>query len=382
MENKVTIHQVAAKVGCSIATVSRALNGAGRGGPIKPATQAAVRAAAEELGYVSPAARGAAKDKRPKLLGCIVPDLLNPFYAELAQTICDQALAQNCRVVLLTTGEASTPSAKREMIQLLLRQRVQGIVAVPTGSNSDGSDASIWQAVLNQHVGLVFVDRDLGRELPTVDTVTVDNKKGARDATWHLFTNGHERVGILTGPDTASTLNARLEGFKEAHDARGIRLDEKLIQVSTFKQDDRLRAARNLLAMTPPPTAVFATSNLFGESMLTAIREVWEDEAPFSDHVSLVMFDEAPWARLIVPRITTVPNPASSLAKTALDQLLYRLHTMNLDAPARHIVVRTGGLQVRESVSDLQIMRARAAQARARETAAVPSAPAAVKTGS
>ncbi len=257
-------------------------------------------------------------------------------------------------------------------VNALIRQRVQGIIAVPTGSPAE---ATLWQSVLDHHIALVFVDREMRWEPRTVDaestgakrnvdTVTIDNKKGAHDATWHLFVNGHLRVGILCGPDTTSTLRDRLDGFRDAHTVKGLPLDPKLIQASTFAPEDRLRAARALLALPTPPTAVFAASNLLGESMLTAIRETWDDTLPFTKYISLVMFDDAPWARLIVPRITTVSNPAPDLAKTAFDLLMHRMAQPS--APLRHVVLR-GGLVVRESVSDLLLERNRAEQEQLRQ---------------
>lgn len=351
--SKVTIHVVAKKAGVSIATASRALNEHGHSGSVNSSTRQRVLAAAQEMGYIPLTERRTRGDVRTKMLGCLVPDLTNPFYAELAQCIIDRARIQGFKVVVATAMDQENGEGEYEpdAVRFLLGQRVQGILAVPTVPTGSSPSLGVWNLILQHNMKLVFLDRDLDQVLPNVDTVTVDNRKGARDGTWHLFTNGHERIGILAGPVSASTLAARLQGFRDAHKDRGLVLDEKLIQYCTFDLESRLHAARNLLSINPRPTAIFASSNLLGEALLLAVREPRDREIAFPREISMVMFDDVPWARLMSPRITTVANPPASLAKTAIGLLTQRLNGPEV-ASARHIVLQAAEVQVRESVHD------------------------------
>lgn len=361
-KDKVTITQVAQQAEVSLATASRALNETGSGGPVSEDARQRVLKAARDLGYVPPRARHRKYIQPTKTLGCVVPDLANPFFAELAQSVVDAAGAEGYDVLLAVSTDRENRHNEPKAVQTLLKHSVDGIIAVPVGSKDE---TAIWQQVLDAGIKLVFVDRNLDRVLRDVDTVTVDNKKGAHDAVWHLFTNGHTRIGLLTGPLSASTLSARRDGFIQAHDEAHIQLDENLIQNCTFEEESRNQAARNLLALRPVPTGVLASGNLLAESMLIAMQEAGVDKAWMGSAmqmtedddrncplgISLIMFDDIHWARLTTPQLTTIAHPPRKLGATAVRTILQRL---NHGTPPNHPILQLATLTVRNSVYDIR----------------------------
>lgn len=308
---RLTIKDVAAKAGVSLATTSRALSGRGY---VSEETKSLVFQAAAELGYKPHAAARSLKLQRTNNVGLIIADIVNPFYAFLADGVltCSQQL--DYRVILCATEEDT--AMERDYLMVLMEQRVDGIIAVPGGHN-----LAQWQEVIDLGIKLVLVDREIAG-LTGHDTVTVDNVQGAYSAIEHLIGLGHQRIGIINGPVSATTGHDRLQGYYNALEQAGILAQEELIQIGSFKRDSGFQATHRLLSLSNPPTAIFATNNVLGEAAMFAIRE---RKLSIPDDVSLVMFDDVPWASLTTPRLTVVAQPTHSLGFIAMEILDQRL---------------------------------------------------------
>jgi LacI family transcriptional regulator len=163
----------------------------------------------------------------------------------------------------------------------------------------------------------VLVDREV-QGFPDADVILVDNVKGGYDAVSYLIGLGHGRIGVVTGPITTTTGAGRLEGYYAACRETGIHVDQELVEVVSFKGETGIDATKRLLSLPNPPTAVFAANNALGEAALTVIREAGLN---IPDDVSLVMFDDVPWACLTEPRITVVNQPTHDLGFVGMEVL-------------------------------------------------------------
>lgn len=314
----ITIRDVATRANVSLATASRALNG---GGYASEDAKQRVLLAARELGYKPNAAARSLKLQRTKTVGLMVADIINPFYAYLADGVLACAKRLGYHVILSATNEDSV--MEREYLEVLMEHRVDGIIAVPTGRN-----LKLWREAINLGTKVVLVDREI-TGLSDVDAVLVDNVRGAREATAFLIGLGHRRIGLINGPIATTTGSDRLQGYLDALAKVGIAKDSALIRIGTFRRESGSEAVRHLLALEQPPTAIFATNNVLGEAAMFAIRE---HGLRIPEAMSLLMFDDVPWASLSSPSLTVVTQPTYDLGFTSMERLFQRLQATPLAA--------------------------------------------------
>lgn len=334
-ENNVTLRDVAEKAHVSVATASRALSGRGYA---SSETKEKVLRAAKELGYKPNAAARQLKLNRTNTMGLIIADITNPFYSYLADGVLDCAKRLDYHVILCATDEDSI--LEQEYLEVLMEERVDGIVAVPTGNNVD-----LWRQAIDLGVKLVLADREVD-SIPDADFVLVDNYKGAYEATDYLISSGHERIGILSGPTSTTTGQGRLQGYYAAHEDARLQIDENLVHIGTFKRESGAQGAHRLLSLDSPPSAVFAANNVLGETMMLAVRE---RGLQVPEDLSLIMFDDVPWASLTSPKITVVAQPAYSLGFTAMQRLSQRLEEADDETEVRRKTVLQPELIIRGS---------------------------------
>lgn len=309
----VTIKDVATLAGVSLATASRALSGRGY---VSEETKEAVLNAAKQLSYKPHAAARSLKLQKTNTIGLVITDVINPFYSYLANGALMASQQLDYHLILCATSE--NPQMEADYLNLLIEQRVDGIIAVPTGAN-----LVLWGELTDLGTAVVLVDRELPG-ISNTSVVMIDNVKGAHSAVNYLIRLGHRRIGIITGPRETTTGQGRLQGYSNAMNEARIPVDKNLVQIGTFHQDSGYQAAHRLLSLESPPTAIFAANNVLGESAMFAIRE---HDLRVPDDISLIMFDDVPWASLASPRITVVSQPTDSLgfiSMEILDRMLKR----------------------------------------------------------
>lgn len=302
-----TMRDVAAAAGVGMGTVSRVFSNVGS---VSPRTRSKVETAAKKLGYRPSALGRDLKRRTTNNVGLIVTDISNNFYGEFAQGVLAEAKELGWHVILCASGE--DPATEREYIDLLVEQRVGGIIAFPTGENLDA-----WEDARRLGIKVLFADREI--EALGFPSILVDNVTGSRRLTEYLIALGHERIGYLGGPLRLTTGSRREDGFRAAHADAGIAVHEDLVVRTRFTRDTAYASAIRLLESPLPPTALFAANNILGEAALNAIRD---HELRIPDDISVVMFDDTPWARLVDPPITTAAQPTWGMGQSALRMLL------------------------------------------------------------
>ena len=335
MKKGVTIRDVALRAGVSIAAVSRALNQSGYvSGEIKQRVHEAV----QELHYRPHNSARGLKLQRTNTIGLVLADITNPFYAELAAGVLSSAKKWGYHVILATMDEE--PAQEEEYLNVLMEKRVDGILAVATGQN-----VRLWREAIELGIKVVLVDRKIA-SLPDADAVLLDNVKGGYDATAYLTALGHRRIGIMSGPLSTTTGQGRLQGYYKALEEAALSIDPELVQMVSFKRKSGIQAIEQLLALRKPPTAIFATNNLIGETAMFALRE---RGIQIPKEISLIMFDDVPWASLTIPALTVVAQPISLLGKYAVEQLMQRLQHPDVPISEGRTIVLEPELIVRES---------------------------------
>ncbi len=305
-----TIRDVAQHAGVSTATVSHVINNTR---PVSDELRARVYEAMEVLGYQRNAVARALRSKQSHTVGVIVPDSTNPFFAEVIRGLEDISLAQEYSVILCDSrGDLATEQLHTRN---LVAKQVDGIIYIAAGKGY-----THIEALIAQRLPVVFVERDpLHLD---VDAVMISNLAGGRLATQHLIDLGHRRIACITGPTRLTLRGDRLQGYQEALLQAGLPVDETLIVEGQFSCESGYHAARHLLALPAPPTAIFAFNDLMAMGVLRAAREA---ALVLPKQLSVVGFDDIYLTAYSVPALTSVRLPKYEMGKAAAELLFQRV---------------------------------------------------------
>lgn len=307
-----SLTDVARHAKVSIATVSRVINNSDK---VIPETRALVHQAMAALGFTPNrvARRLRQKDGVCHLLGLIIPDIQNPFFAEMARGVEDVAYANKFAVMLCNSDD----DLKKEAFYLdvLQSESVDGIILPPIHER----DPVVLKLVASG-MPVVTVDRSLA--LSSVDKVEVDNRRGAFEAVEYLIKLGHRRIGLIAGRLNISTSRERRLGFEEAMAAHKIGVQPEYIRVGDFKQASGRAMADELLALSPAPTALFVLNNLM---TVGALETIHRRKLKIPGDIAVLGFDDLPWAEALDPPLTVVRQPAYEVGQAAAELLIKRL---------------------------------------------------------
>jgi LacI family transcriptional regulator len=303
---------VARAAGVSKATVSRVLQGDER--YIRPDTRQRVLDAAHALNYRPNLVAASMRTRRTRTITLVIPDITNPYWPEVARGVQDRAAANHYAVVVANTDWQ--PQREVELLSFAERSMVEGLIVNPSGP---------LDSVLAHGIPTVVIG---SRAEPTVacDVVGSDTYGGMRLATAHLAERGHNRIGFIGGLGARGAASAdrgiRIGGFRDELAARNIPLAPELLVAASYSIDGGRQAARQLLELPHPPTAIVGANDLLAVGALLAARDMG---LAIPDDVSIVGSDDIPLASATWPGLTTVAKPKYELGQAACDLLLRRL---------------------------------------------------------
>ncbi|WP_245813823.1 LacI family DNA-binding transcriptional regulator [Rhodococcus marinonascens] len=303
----ITIKDVAAMAGVSPATASRVLSG---NPATSPEAMAKVMDAASRLGYHPNAQARALRSTRTNVIGLLVSDVRNPFFADLAHAAEQAALAKGL-VTLLGNANESIEQQDR-YLDTFISQRVAGVIAAPQGEGSPS-----LRAVLDRGISTVFVDRTVdGIDVPSV---TINSDSGIRQAVEHLARQGHKRVGYIAGPESTSTGRERLRSFSQAAHDFGLSGDPALTYIGDFQPASGAAGARHLLALPQRPTALVAADSPMALGALSTLNR---EGIRIGSDMAVIAFDDLEWFRLLDTPLTVIAHDVKAVGRTAVGMLL------------------------------------------------------------
>ena len=307
-----SIKDVARDVEMSTATVSRALRGLAG---VSEETRERVMESARRLGYVpSPSAAGLASGQT-RTVAVIVPMVTRWFFAAVVQGA-EEVLREHGYDLLLY-NLAGDPTARHRVFETsLLTKRVDAVLVLSLTPSAEELDRL---SRLERPVTIV------GADLPGWPTVRIDDREAATRATEHLLELGHRRIGYIGGATegvldfTAPT--ARLAGYRGALERAGVGIDQALQRDGEFTIAGGARAARELLTLPEPPSALFAASD---EMAMGALRTAREHGLRVPEDLSVIGVDDHELASYF--ELTTVAQPVHEQGRVAATQVLAALH--------------------------------------------------------
>ncbi|MDR3496721.1 MAG: LacI family DNA-binding transcriptional regulator [Ancalomicrobiaceae bacterium] len=302
------IRDVAERAGVAVGTVSRVINDHPS---VTAEVRARVQAVIKELGYRPDPFARSMRSKISRLIGIVIPDLTNPFFAELVQSAERAATAHGHNVIFMTSFDDAAREADR--LTQLAGRRVDGIIIVPS--------TGLHTIKAPKGLPLVAVDR----LVDNVPGVAADHRGGARNAVDYLVRLGHRRIACIAGPAGSASAQDRLRGYLDVVGTLGDRQQDPdiapLVVGAAFDYESGRAAGTYLLARprAERPTAIFASSD---QQAIGCLRAANDLGIPVPAGLSVVGFDGIPLSNLTTPRLTTVIQPMSLIAEAAISALL------------------------------------------------------------
>lgn len=312
MMKKVSLKDIASKVGVSTALVSYVLNNQ-KSGRIRKEVALKIKETAKELNYRTNQIARSLKLKKTFTIGLIVADISNPFFSSLARIIEDEADKKNYTVIFGSADENAEKSFK--LINALLDRQVDGFIIAPA---ENGESNFIY---LKEHdIPFVLIDR----YFPGIETnwVSLDNYKAAYSATQHLIDGGNKRIGLVTYNTSLFNLQERKRGYENAMKQNKIAYDKNWCREVLFADDIKLlveKAVDELLSLPEPIDSLLFTSNTLATY---GLKHIHAKGIKIPDDLSMVTFDEMDASDLFYAPLTYLKQPIEEMGQMATKILL------------------------------------------------------------
>ncbi|MEV5330356.1 LacI family DNA-binding transcriptional regulator [Nonomuraea sp. N2-4H] len=299
-----TIAQLAELAGVSTATVSKVVNGRSE---VSSETRAAVEELIRRHGY----RRQRRRSTPAALVELVFHALEGDYPVEITKGVAQVARRHELTVAVSDVRRDS--NAGDAWLDGVLRHRPSGVIAVFSGLT-----LAQHEQLARREIPLVLLDP---ADTPSgnIPSVGAGNWHGGLTATRHLLDLGHRRIGIITGPDSALSSRARLDGYRTALDMAGLPVDPELIGRGDFLIEGGLAEARRMLSLPDRPTAIFATND--GQAIGT-YHAAHQLGLRIPDDLSVIGFDDLPSVRWAIPPLTTIRQPLIDMAAAATSMLL------------------------------------------------------------
>jgi len=333
---KVTIREIADLAGVSVATVSRVMNGRD---DVSRETRELVQRIVRERGYTANrTARGLAAG-RTGLIGATVPRIHPAYFSFILSGAAEALYERDMRLVLCPTEHEHDREVS--LLERMMHGTTDGGLLILPEESADE-----LEHLLEHGYRFVVVDPllPLNERIPAVSAA---HSAGADLAVKHLLSLGHRRIAAITGPRGWIATDERLRGFHAALGAAGILAAPELVVEGTFEIEPGLKAARRLLDLHEPPTAIFAFNDNLAIGVLQAARE---RGVRVPEELSVVGFDDVEAAEIVTPALTTVRQPLAEMGRMAVSLLERLIEGQRIEA--LHVELRTQ-LVVRQSSGPL-----------------------------
>lgn len=295
-----TIKEVAITAGVSVATVSRVLN---QNGYVHEDTRKKVDEAIRQLNYTPNEVARSLYKRKSKLIGLLLPDIMNPYFPQLARGVEDQMQENEYRLIFGNSDE----SLQKEMdyIQTFVQNNVVGVI-----SSTNDPDADIYTRL---KIPVVFLDRT-SNDRPSV---YADGREGGGIAAREMVKRGSKRIIVLQGPAHVRPAMDRFEGAIEVLDKQGV--SYSVLETTSFSLTEAEDWAQELFRKYPDTDGIIASNDMVASAVL---QEAHRLEKRVPEDVQIIGFDDIPLSRLLAPSLSTIHQPAYEMGREAARLLI------------------------------------------------------------
>lgn len=297
-----SIKDVAKLAGVSVATVSRVLNDKGYVGQ---RTREMVEQAIKELNYKPNEVARSLFKKQSNTIGLIVPDIMNPFFPELARAVEDTASKYGYNVILCNSDEDKVK--EQTYLDMLQQNYVTGIIV--------SSNTMTATQIEELNIPVVSIDREISKGLPTI---VVENSKGASVATDFLISKGCRRIAHIRGPQGVVNADERCDGYREVvHQEPWF--NESYIVNGDYDMESSIEATLELLTIHPEIDGIFAANDIMA---IGAMKAAYQLGKRIPEELSIIGFDGIKLSSVTIPELTTIVQPIYELGEKATTMLV------------------------------------------------------------
>ena len=304
---------VAREAGVSLMTVSRVINDKE---DVSAETRERVLKIIANLDYRPSAIARSLATQETRTIGLVIPDVTNPFFADITRGVEHLAYAQGYHVFLCNSEE--DPQRELAVILSLEEKRVDGLILC-----SSRIEEKVLIDLLARLPVVVLINRtlNLGEE-DSFQCVILNDMQGGRLATQHLIRAGHQRIGFLAGPQASFSGQGRKQGYQAAMQEAGLPSDAQWVIHCQPTVEGGYQASHELVSRCPDLTALFCFNDLVAVGALHACAELGRS---VPGDIAIVGHDDIPLAGLVSPSLTTCRVPRHKLGSLAVEALLERL---------------------------------------------------------
>ncbi len=309
-----SIVDVAHNAGVSITTVSRVLNNSQH--PVNAKTRERVLSAAKGLGFVPSALARALANDKTNIIGILVGDASDPYFATILRGISDVA-RENGYLTLVCNSDRVAEN-EINFVRLLRDYRADGIIFAGGGLTDPDYLGQITDLVtqFNERSVPVVVLGHHGFKTPAV---SIDNYRASLEMTEYLIGLGHRRIGFIAGPPSLTTSAIRTDGYLKALANHNISFDPALVMVSDFTYENGLQSAEYFFSLEQRPTAIFGSNDITAIGCLVGLKQLG---IVVPQQMSVVGFDDIAAAQYVDPPLTTIRVPMREMGMLGMKQLL------------------------------------------------------------
>jgi DNA-binding LacI/PurR family transcriptional regulator len=311
-----TISDIAREAGVSKTTVSRVLNGSFH--QVTNETKERVQSIIKRFDYTPNSLAKGLKSMKTNVIGIVLSDLQNPFWAAVLDGV--ERTCGSLGYNIMICNACKDWLIEEQHVKKLRDRKVDGIIINPTARNH-----AFFTSLIADNYPFVALNRKM--EGLSVETVAVDNVKGAFLATEHLIHLGNKKISLIVyPPEGISPRLERIEGYIQAHNRNGIDVMESHIHIIEDKKNNAKWVTKQILSGEDRPDAIFSTNNLMSLEILEAIKELG---LKIPEDISLVGYDETVWSRHVDPPLTIVKQPAYEMGEVAANSLIHLIRSKN-----------------------------------------------------
>lgn len=318
-----TLADIAKACGVSIATVSRVINQTGK---IREETAQRILKTARELNYIqNETEKSVAIPPTTNAIGFLVPNLLNPFFAELTQNISNILVQKGYILTLCVVG--NDPDRIANSINMLINQRACGMIVgcIRCEKCQKHFDRGL------RHMNIVSIQADI----ENVDRIDTTDEQGTYEIVTHLIENGHRKIGFIGYDYDISILENRLNGYRHALSDHGITVNPDYICSCEQSYESLYQTTVSLLSTKDRPTAIHCFNEFTTYAAYSAIRDMG---LSIAKDISVTGFDNDYISKVLEPQLTTIDTQNEMMAKLAMNMLFDRIEN-NYNGDPKHIYI-------------------------------------------
>ena len=303
MAKRITLRELAEITGTSVSTVSKALNNSPE---ISECTRRRIVEAARARHYYTPQTDSALFESHPQIIGFLVPDISNPYFARLWRGVEDIARTHDYSVVACHTGE--NPKLEIEQLERVQRLNVAGLLAVPVRE----------EAYRNVGIPYMFLSR-CSAAYSAVSYVTTNDVRGGYLAARYLLEQGKKNIFFLSGPENISIASSRTQGIQMAFREKNLPFTQDHIFYNNLQYKDGSRTLERILKSYRPPFGVFCSSDIVAIGVLSAARACGYK---IPEEISIVGYDNSEIDQYLDYPLTTIAQADYQIGSQGMKLLM------------------------------------------------------------